>query len=522
MLCAPGAHALTRIDLISDPGDYIGGGQTFSLTPADGTIVASPYSGGIEVRFNGTPPVSPKSFWTFWLAPVAGAALVPGNYPSAQRMPFQSPKRPGLSISGDGAGCNELTGIFTVHEAMFDGGGNVVAFAADAEQHCEGASAALRTRIRINSSVPMIVPVPQAVPGLPQEVYEGTLVTLDGSQSYEPAGQIVAWAWSQVSGPPVTIEAPAAPVARFRAPQVPPGGADVRLQLDVTDGSGNHATGTVAVHVFDRRDRRTWLTWRSPPGDYIGGGVPLAFSLADGDAALAMPSGASVVNATFRGSAFNSWWLDFAAADGGALGLGTYRDAQRFPFQAAGHPGLSIWGSGRGCNTLTGQFTVLELDAAVSPVRFGARFVQSCEGFMPQLRGSMLFNAVAPGDPVARISGPAYAPAGGAVALDGTSSSSAGSLLVSFKWRQLAGATVTVSDPAQPTLHYTMPAGPASSIRFELEVMDEEGLVDVAEFVTAGSVETAVPTLHSGLIALLAAAMAAGGIFTLGKRRPSD
>ncbi len=56
MLCVPGALALTRIELISDPGDYVGGGQTFSLTLADGTIVASPYSGGIEVRFNGTPP----------------------------------------------------------------------------------------------------------------------------------------------------------------------------------------------------------------------------------------------------------------------------------------------------------------------------------------------------------------------------------------------------------------------------------------------------------------------------------
>jgi hypothetical protein len=521
MLCVPGALALTRIELISDPGDYVGGGETFSLTLADGTIVASPYSGGIEVRFNGTPPVSPKTFWTFWLVPVAGGALLPGNYPSAQRMPFQSPRHPGLSIFGDGRGCNELTGIFTVHEAVFDGGGNVVAFAADAEQHCEGASAALRTRIRINSSVPMIVSVPQAVPGLPQEAYEGTLVTLDGSQSYEPAGQIVAWGWSQVSGPPVTIETPAAPVTRFRAPQVPPGGADVRLNLVVTDASGNRATGTVAVHVFDRRDRRTWLTWRSPPGDYIGGGVPLAFSLADGDAALALPSGMSVVNATFRGATFNSWRLDFAAADGAALGPGTYPNAQRFPFQAAGQPGLGISGSGRGCNTLTGQFTVMEFDAAVSPTRFGARFVQSCEGFMPPLRGSMLFNAVAPGNPVARISGPAYAPAGTGITLDGTSSSSAGSLLVSYSWRQLAGPPVTVSDPTQPTLHYTMPAGPASSMRFELEVMDEEGLVDVAEFATAGSVEAAVPTLRAGLIALLAAAMAAGGVVTLGRRRRS-
>jgi hypothetical protein len=483
-----GALPVTQIDFISDPGDYIGSGMTFSLTPAKGTIsVTTLGASGIDINFNGTPPVSPWSFWTLDLKAVEGQSLSPGNYPSAQRLPFQSPKRPGLSIYGDGRGCNTLKGVFTVHEVVRDELGNITTFAADAEQHCEGGTAALRTRIRINSSIPMIVQTPQSIPGLPQEVYEHTLVTLDGSQSYEPAGQIVQWAWTQISGPPVVIASPSTPVMKFRAPEVAPGGADVQLQLDVADATGTHALGAVTVHVFDRRDRRTWLTWRSPPGDYIGGGVPLAFSLADGDATLSNLSSASLVDAEFQGGVFNAWSLYFAGADASALVPGLYVNAQRWPFQAAGHPGLSVYGSGRGCNTLSGQFNVLELNAAANPQQFFARFLQSCEASMPTLRGTIMFNGMAPGSPVAQVAGPASAQVGATVVLDGTNSTSTGSAIASFLWRQISGPPATMSDPTLATLQYTMPSPPGSSVRFELGVTDEDGLVDVAEIVTVAT-----------------------------------
>jgi hypothetical protein len=483
-----GVLPVTRIDFISDPGDFVGAGMTFSLTPAKGTIsVTTLGANGIGIDFNGTPMVSPFTFWTLDLNAVEGDSLVPGSYPSAQRIPFNSPKRPGLSIYGDGRGCNTLTGVFTVHEVVRDGLGNITTFAADAEQHCEGGAAALRTRIRINSSVPMIVPAPQAIPGLPQEVYEHTLVTLDGSQSYEPAGQIVQWTWTQIAGPPVVIASPSSPVMQFRAPEVAPGGADVQMQLDVADGLGTHALGAVTVHVFDRRDRRTWLTWRSPPGDYIGGGVPLAFSLADGDATLSDLSAASTVDAEFQADTFNSWSLYFAGANGSALVPGLYVNAQRWPFQAAGHPGLSVYGSGRGCNILSGQFNVLELNSAANPQQFFARFLQSCEASMPTLRGTVMVNGMAPGTPVAQIAGPASAAGGATVVLDGTSSSSTGSAIVSFLWRQISGPPAAMSDPTLATLQYTMPSPPGSSVRFELGVTDEDGLVDVAEIVTVAT-----------------------------------
>jgi hypothetical protein len=477
-VCASG---LTQIDFVSDPGDYVGGGQTFSLTPADGSIVATPSGSGVSINFLGTPFVSPKTFWNLIFVPIEGATLTPGNYPSAQRWPFQSPKRPGLSISGDGRGCNSLTGRFTVYEATFDSAGQIFAFAADAEQHCEGAAPALRARVRINSSVPLILSAPQSIPGLPQEVSERVLVTLDGSQSYDPDGQIVAWQWSQLSGPKVSFESPATPITSFRAPRVRKGGAEVRLQLEVQDNAGNRAAGTVDVHVFDRKDRRTLLTFVSPPGDYIGQGATLTFTLADGDATFGRSYGLPYADIYFDGGSFNSWSTIFAAPDGGSLLPGTYLDAERFPFQSAGRPGLSVSGAGRGCNTLSGQFTVTEFDSTTSPPRFGARFEQSCEGFMPPLRGTVLFNAIPPGDAKARVSGPKVATRGTTVTLDGTASASAGSNLVSYRWRQLAGARVITSDTTLPQLRFVMPAEATSALRFELEVMDEDAMVDAAE-----------------------------------------
>jgi hypothetical protein len=516
-----GCFALTQIDFVSDPGDYIGSGQTFSLTPANGAIVATRSGSGIEIRFMGTPPVSPTSYWYLDLVPIAGTLLLPGNYPSAQRWPFQSPKRPGLDISGDGRGCNTLSGKFTVYEATFDSGGNATAFAADAEQHCEGAVPALHVRVRINSIVPLITSAPQSIPGLPQEVYERTLVTLDGSQSYDPDGQIVTWQWSQTSGPAVLLESSTTSIARFRAPNVPQGGADVQLRLDVADNSGNHAIDIVNVHVFDQHDRRSWLTWRSPPGDYIGQGRPLSFTADDGDATLrTLLFGVPAADVFFHGDAFNSWTLDFAAPNGAVLLPGTYLSAERFPFQSAGRPGLDVYGSGRGCNTLSGQFTVLEFDSAASPARFGARFVQSCEGFMPPLRGTVLFNAIAPGNPIARITGPTYAPPGTAVTLDGTTSSSTESTLVSFRWRQLSGLPITTSDPTSAQLTFVAPSIASVLPRFELEVTDEDGLVDVAEIIVASTQAVVdVPTLSQNILAILAATIALCGLLALRSSR---
>jgi hypothetical protein len=84
------------------------------------------------------------------------------------------------------------------------------------------------------------------------------------------------------------------------------------------------------------------------------------------------------------------WYLDMAAPSGQSLAPGTYTGATRYPFNGAG-PGLSLSGNGRGCNTLTGSFTVLDAVYGINGYvqTFDATFEQHCEGGDPAARGEV-------------------------------------------------------------------------------------------------------------------------------------
>ena len=122
----------------SEPGDYIGQGETRTYTEQDGIFrIFRTFGNGVEVNFqNG------EWWYLNFEAPFANE-LDAGYYPNAQRWPFQDEDKPGLDFSGDGRGCNTLTGEFTVNEAVFDWFGVPRKFSATLEQHCEGADPAL-------------------------------------------------------------------------------------------------------------------------------------------------------------------------------------------------------------------------------------------------------------------------------------------------------------------------------------------------------------------------------------------
>jgi hypothetical protein len=90
--------------------------------------------------------------------------------------------------------------------------------------------------------------------------------------------------------------------------------------------------------------------------------------------------------------------LTFAAASGQPLVPGTYESAQRYPFQAAGHPGFDASGDGRGCNTVAARFIVDEAtyDATGNVLTFAARFESHCEGGASALFGSIAYHSTLP------------------------------------------------------------------------------------------------------------------------------
>ena len=89
---------------------------------------------------------------------------------------------------------------------------------------------------------------PNAVAGMNQTVSEGASVTLDGSQSNDPDGDTLSFAWSQTGGSSVALQGANTATATFTAPNV---SSDTLLQfrLDVGDPGGLGGSATVNVTV---------------------------------------------------------------------------------------------------------------------------------------------------------------------------------------------------------------------------------------------------------------------------------
>jgi len=139
----------TTLTMVSDPGDYIGQGQTYNYSPATGTItIERNYDNGVSISYR-EPGFT--HWWDFRFAAPDEGLLVPGLYSSAMRFPFQDPGHPGLDVSGDGRGSNTLTGWFRVNEVAYGPTGDVLVFSATFEQHSEGRVPALRGEIRYNA-----------------------------------------------------------------------------------------------------------------------------------------------------------------------------------------------------------------------------------------------------------------------------------------------------------------------------------------------------------------------------------
>ncbi|MGF9765118.1 hypothetical protein AAII07_59775, partial [Microvirga sp. 0TCS3.31] len=101
-------------------------------------------------------------WWDAQFRAPQGQILLPGRtYTGATRYGFNA-GNPGLDVSGNGRGCNTLTGQFTVHEATYDNG-YLTSFRISFEQHCEGSTPALRGEVSWRA-VDTAAPTPDTTP----------------------------------------------------------------------------------------------------------------------------------------------------------------------------------------------------------------------------------------------------------------------------------------------------------------------------------------------------------------------
>ncbi len=277
---------------------------------------------------------------------------------------------------------------------------------------------------------------PIANAGADQTVNAGAGVTLNGSSSTDADDGIASYAWTQMSGPVVSLSNAGTSRATFTAPGVS-SQTVLTFQLTVKDRFNQASTDTCTVTV------RAAAAVNQPP-------------VANAGADLTVSSGSSVT-------------LNGQGSSDPDDGIGSYAWVQ-----TAG-PGVTLANVASATASFKApqvtKLTSLSFRLTVTD-RSGASSSDTCV---------VTVNA----DPVPTNNSPPVADAGLDMAvlpgtfhnLDGFYSSDTDDGIASTTWEQTQGPSVTLSDPAAMSPIFQAPNGPAT-LSFRLVVTDKGGLQD--------------------------------------------
>lgn len=279
---------------------------------------------------------------------------------------------------------------------------------------------------------------PVAVAGADQNVSEGALVTLDGSNSFDPDAPIAAFAWAQsgTSGFSVMLSDPAAAQPTFVAPEVDAAGTSLEFTLTVTGDAGLMDTDTVVVNVSDQLI------------------APIADAGADvsiGEGALVELDGTASSDPDGLISAFQ--WRQISGPPVTLSGANS-------PTPSFAAPSVGPQGENFGF-----ELTVTDNDALVATDTVVVTVV----------------NVNLP--PVALPSVPIEAVEGTTVVLDAGASSDPDGSVAAVQWTQVDGPPVSFADPAGQITTFVAPAvTDGAVVTLALTVTDDGGLQNSSEF----------------------------------------
>jgi predicted Zn finger-like uncharacterized protein len=129
----------TSLRVISDPGDFIGQGKTYSYNGNQLVLRKIP-AGGLSIFVDD---------WSVEFVPPKGGVLKTGEYLNAKRS-SSNDNAPGMEFSGHGRGCNSIAGQFVVWELEMNGD-QITRVAIDFLMKCEGNGPPLYGMLRYHS-----------------------------------------------------------------------------------------------------------------------------------------------------------------------------------------------------------------------------------------------------------------------------------------------------------------------------------------------------------------------------------
>lgn len=307
---------------------------------------------------------------------------------------------------------------------------------------------------------------PTANAGTDQTVASAASVTLDGTASdSNNAGQTLTFAWSQTSGPSVTLSSTTAAQPTFTAPTVAIGATNATLvfSLIVNDGVASSVADTVVVTV--EAPANTAPTADAGPDQSV-------------TAAASVTLDGSASDANDAGQTLTYSWMQMS---GGTVVL-------------------------NGADTVMPTFTAptLPIGAADMPLTFQ---LWVFDGFELSVADTVVITVQAPGNtaPVANAGEDQIVPANNTVSLDGTASTpnDAGQSLT-YAWTQTGGPSVTLSSPSTPSPLFTSPnleIGDSDEVlTFSLTVNDgfDTSAADTVT-VTVTAPPNTIPTANAGV-----------------------
>ena len=276
----------------------------------------------------------------------------------------------------------------------------------------------------------------QSSAGPDQVVTPSAVVELDGSNSIRPTRQdISSYLWKQIDGPPVILSNPSSAKTEFTAPDAGASGQSLVFELTVTDQEGAHSQDTCIVNVI--RD--------NPPPTVDAGPDQIA-------------TGAQIVRLDgSRSRAAGGRILSYAWRQVSGIPVGLGDPASMQPTFVA--PDVQA----------SGQSLVFELTVTDQA---GLRSRDTC-----------IVSVVSQKQPPRADAGRDQTVQPGAwVVLDGTGSSDEDGAIGSYRWKQLLGPPVTLSNPAAAVTTFTAPVvdDGVEKLVFQLFVTDTGGLEDCA------------------------------------------
>ena len=391
LVLAPSALAAqaTSVVMLSDSGDYIGGGVPRWYHPGNAQVTVGGSTGYLTVNVSGG---NLGDYFSMDFAAPPGQALAPGTYVGAQRAPFREAGRPGIDIGGDGRGCNTIEGQFEVKAFDLNADGTLRRLWIVYEQHCEGGEAALFGEVRVGVDAPdgaLVSPtilrwpatdVGRPGPAAPVTVVAAENLTIaDASIGGTNAGDFLERV-DECTGKSLTAGSTCQVYVRPTA-----SGAGVReATLTIKDGAGR--VHEVALQAFAYGGTTRWHMV-SEQGDYIGQGQTWDYSPADGDL-IAAGGSRQYVSFGVNGADDTYWGASFRPASGDIIAAGN-------SYSTTSGAQLDVSGEGRGCGGSVGSFTVnsAEFNDDGGLRAASVSFEQRCGAGAPALRGKLEYRA---------------------------------------------------------------------------------------------------------------------------------